>query len=95
MDKQTHLQPYRAESLVVGNQTLRLPHRTAALLYVSDEHPDSVSSGFGIGITITFIDGQPEVKTLSPSEPSTIYLKMSVKEPTSKQGIPGPGYYPT
>jgi hypothetical protein len=95
MDKQIHLQPYRAESLVVGNQTLRLPQRTTALLYVSDEHPDSVSSGFGVGITITFIDGQPEVKTLSPSEPSTIYLKMSVKEPSNEQGIPGPGYYPT
>jgi hypothetical protein len=95
MDNQGHLQPYRAESLVVGNQTLRLPRRTAALLYVSDEHPDSVSSGLGIGITITFIDGQPEVRTLSPSEPSTIYLKMSVKKPTNEQGIPGPGYYPT
>ena len=95
MDNRGRIQPYRAESLVVGNQMLRLPRRTAALLYLSDKRPDNVSSGFGIGITITFIDGQPEVRTLSPSEPSTIYLKMCVKKPTNEQGIAGPGYYPT
>jgi len=95
MENQSSLQPYRAESLVVGSHSLRLPPRTASLLYVSDEDPNTVSSGFSIGITITFIGGQPEVKTLSPGEPSTIYVRMLIKEPPDEKEVPRPNYYPT
>src|SRR5882724_6303454 len=95
MENQSSLQPYSAESLVVGSHSLRLPPRTASLLYVSDEDPNTVSSGFSIGIMISFIDGQPEVKTLSPSEPSTIYVRMPIKEPADKKEVPRPDYYPT
>ena len=95
MENQSSLQPYRAESLVVGSHSLRLPPRTASLLYVSHEDPNTVSSGFSIGITVTFIGGQPEVKTLSPGEPSTIYVRMLIKEPPGESEVPRPNYYPT
>lgn len=95
MENQSSLQPSRAEPLVVGSHSLRLSPRTASLLYVSDEDPNNVSSGFSIGITISFIDGQPEVKTLSPSEPSTIYVRMPIKEPADEKEVPRPDYYPT
>src|SRR5713226_1204245 len=95
MENQSSLQPYRAESLVVGSHSLGLSARTASLLYVSDEDPNTVSSGFSIGITVTFIDGQPEIKTLSPSEPSTIFVRMPIKEPADEKEVPRPNYYPT
>src|SRR6266404_7908881 len=95
MENQSSLQPYRAESLVIGSHSLRFSPRTAALLYVSNEDPSIVPSGVGIGITVSFIDGQPEIKTISPSEPSTIYIRMLIREPADEKGIPRPGYYPT
>lgn len=95
MENQSRLQPHGAQSLAVGNHTLRLSPRTASLLYLSDEDPNTVSSGFGIGILISFIDGQPEIGTLSPSEPSTIYVRMPIKDPPNEKEVPSPGYYPT
>ncbi len=40
------------------------------------------------------IGGQPEEKTLSPGEPSTIYVRMLIKEPPGESEVPRPNYYP-
>lgn len=77
----------------IGNYKLAIPKRTAKLLYLSHEDPPQyMSFGSGISISINFFDNQIEIPT---DEPSTIYVKLPVKKPDNRKGIPHPDYYPT
>ena len=84
----------KAQLIVAGNP-LRVPDRTASVLFVSHEPSPSHRSGIGISISLDLLDGHIHVKGLSPDEPSTIYTAMVISQPSDATLVPRPDYFPS
>ena len=82
-------------SLALGQTKLKVPDRTAKLLFVSHDPAPSPHSGIGISLTINIHDGEIRVENLSPDEPSTIYTAMPIRRPHDPSIVPRPPYYPS
>ena len=65
------------------------------LLFISDKEPHDISIGLSISITITFYDGEIKFNNNESDDPSTIFLKLPIKKPTSPDSVEPPGYYPS
>ena len=65
------------------------------LLFISDKEPHDISVGLSISITITFYDGEIKFNNNESDDPSTIFLKLPIKKPTSPDSVEPPGYYPS
>lgn len=69
--------------------------KTAKLLFLSDKDHKHVSFGVGISVTIDLLNGQVDIKDLTPEDPSMIYIRMPIRKPLNIDKIPRPNYYPT
>lgn len=71
--------------------------RTKQLLYVSDETPTSICFGSRTSFELN-IDASgkisSEIKELPPHDPSTIFLKLPISQPTNLNAVPDLSYFP-
>jgi len=63
------------------------------LLFVSDKDPNDIS--VGLSISISFYDGEIKFNNNERDDPSTIFLKLPIKEPTRPDSVEPLGYYPS
>jgi hypothetical protein len=83
------------EEIKLKETVFKIPARTKELLYISFYEPPTESFRCGMPINITFdiLTGEVKLKEFS-LEPSTIYIKMPIRNPNGFD-IPRPSYYPT
>lgn len=69
--------------------------RTQKLLYLSKNHPPP--KVYGIGFIATANNNYTNRKIIDPNsfEPSTIYVKQTVRKPKTINTVPSPDYYPS
>lgn len=84
-----------ATPLSIQSNAFRIPPRTRELLFVSNGDPGLARDGLGITITLNLNGGDPQVTSLAPSEPSTIYTRLPVRRPPDPSSVPRPPYYPS
>ena len=65
------------------------------LLFISDKEPNNVSVGLSIFISISFYDGEIKFNNNDGDDPSTIFLKLPIKQPARTDSMEPPGYYPS
>ena len=65
------------------------------LLFISDKEPGNISVGLSLSISISFYDGEIKFNTNESDDPSTIFLKLPIKQPARNDSIEPLGYYPS
>lgn len=65
------------------------------LLFISDEEPGHISVGPSLCISISFYDGEIKFDTNDSDDPSTIFLKLPIRQPTREDSVEPLGYYPS
>jgi len=83
------------EIVPINEFEIEVSKRTAKLLYISDKSSSPFSSGIGISLNISLIDGKVNVSNVPTVDPSTIYLDLPIQKPSDPEDIPRPNYYPS
>jgi len=65
------------------------------LLFISDKEPSNISMGPSLSISISFYDGEIKFNTNDSDDPSTIFLKLLIKQPARNNSMEPLGYYPS
>jgi len=65
------------------------------LLFISDKELGNISVGPSLCISISFYDGEIKFDTNDSDDPSTIFLKLPIRQPTRADSVEPLGYYPS